>query len=255
MCLTCPCPLQIRSGSGRTPTTSRKGRCSSSSMRCTQWLTLCTTCTRSFVRARWASALKWTPSTALTCSSTSAASTLQVSRVLRLPDWHGLVPFQLAWPRSHWDCRGKKKDLKRKGSLQQHGNLKLEREVFDLLIQSDFIHKPQPTANKYTLGRSTAGQDWRSQPESNYGHAAAALTWRERDYICGSFKMLEKATGILSNTPDFHDTSSQLPGIGYSIQCLAKHPCLSRVLKYQNKLHVDGVWQLKDHLQFVPHQG
>lgn len=57
---------------------------------------------------------------------------------------------------------------------------------------------------------------------------------RERDYICGSFKMLEKATGILSNTPDFHDTSCQLPRIGYSIQRLAKHPCLPRVLKYQN---------------------
>lgn len=155
------------------------------------------------------------------CTRTCAISTCVATKPLGLP--------------------GEKKDLKRKGSLQQHGNLKLEREVLDLLIQSDFIHKPQPTANKYTLGRSTAGQDWCSQPESNYGHAAAALTWRERDYICGSFKMLEKATGILSNTPDFHDTSCQLPRIGYSIQCLAKHPCLSRVLKYQNNLHVDGV--------------
>lgn len=67
------------------------------------------------------------------------------------------------------------------GSLRQHGNLKPEREVLDLLIQSDFIHKPVPTANKYTLGGSTGGQDWCSQPESNYGHAAAALTWRERE--------------------------------------------------------------------------
>lgn len=79
--LVSPVPLQIRSASGRTPTTSRKGRCSSSSTRCTPWLTLCTTCTRSSVRARWASALRWTPSTARTCSSTSAASTSQVSRV------------------------------------------------------------------------------------------------------------------------------------------------------------------------------
>lgn len=125
-----------------------------------------------------------------------------------------------------------------KGSLRQHGNLKLEREVLDLLIQPDFIHKPLPTANKYTLGRSTVGQDWRSQPESNYGHAAAALTWRERDYICGSFKMFQATTG-------FHYTSCQLPRMGSSLQCLAKHPCLSRVLN--NNSHVNGVQQLEDH--------
>lgn len=124
-----------------------------------------------------------------------------------------------------------------KGSLGQHSNLKLEREVVDLLIQSDFIHKPLPVANKYTLGRSTVGQDWRSQPESNYGHAAAALTWRERDYICGSFKMPQSTTGMLSNTPHFRCTSCQLPRKGSSLQSTAKHPGLSMVLKYQNDSH------------------
>lgn len=224
-CLTSLFLFQIRSGSGRTPTTSRKARCSSSSTRCTRWRTLCTTCTRSSVRARWASALKWTPSTALTCSSTSAASTLQVSR--------GSAAARLA--RSVWDCRKKGGLPQMKGSLGQHSNLKLEREVLDLLIQFDFIHKPLPVANKYTLGRSTVGQDWRSQPESNYGHAAAALTWRERerDHICGSFKTFQSTTGMLSNTADFHYTSCQLPRKGSSLQSLAKHPCPSGVLKYQ----------------------
>lgn len=79
-----------------------------------------------------------------------------------------------------------------KSSLWQRSNLKLWCEVLDPLIQADFIHKPLPAANKYTLLQSTAGQDRSAQPESNYSHAAAALTCareRERAYICCSFKI------------------------------------------------------------------
>ncbi|KAJ8370415.1 hypothetical protein SKAU_G00104430, partial [Synaphobranchus kaupii] len=67
----------ITSGSGRTRRTSRRGRCSSSSTRSTPRPTRCTTCTRSCARARWASAPRWTPSTAQCCSSSSATSTSQ----------------------------------------------------------------------------------------------------------------------------------------------------------------------------------
>lgn len=56
----------------------RKGRFSLWSTRFTPWLTLCTACTRTSVLEKLVSALKWTPSTARCCSSTSATSTSQV---------------------------------------------------------------------------------------------------------------------------------------------------------------------------------
>lgn len=71
--------LQIRSGLEKTPTMNRKARCNLLLTPFTWWLMRCTTCIRSCALGEWASVLKWIPSTALICSSTSAASTLQVS--------------------------------------------------------------------------------------------------------------------------------------------------------------------------------
>lgn len=59
----------------------RRGRSSLWSTPCTPWLTRCTTCTRTCVLAKSASAPRWTPSTARFCWSTSATSTSRVGLI------------------------------------------------------------------------------------------------------------------------------------------------------------------------------
>lgn len=91
---------------GKTRPMNRKGRFSSWSTRFTPWLTLCTACTRTSVLEKLVSALKWTPSTARCCSSTSATSTSQVGA----PDSGRVSSTSLIQIR-HWEtfqmCLGK----------------------------------------------------------------------------------------------------------------------------------------------------
>lgn len=85
---------------GKTLPMNRKGRFSSWSTQFMPWLTLCTACTKTSVLGKSASALKWTPSTAHCCSSTSATSTSQVGTPYSISSKSLIQIVQNAEPRN-----------------------------------------------------------------------------------------------------------------------------------------------------------